>query len=79
MNPFNAKRLLGRLAEAARHLTETRQREFTCSDCERYDRCGLAPDDACVIRLTQMARNSQSRYLSPRSQLVDDLFLKAGL
>jgi hypothetical protein len=30
--------------------------EFTCSDCERWERCGLPPDAACVVRAAQLER-----------------------
>jgi len=31
-------------------------REFTCSDCERWERCGLPPSDTCVVRAAQLER-----------------------
>ena len=76
MRPFESKHLLHRLARAALLLTVTSQKEFNCGDCERHDRCGLPPDDACIVRATQIARNSQSRFLS-RSPHADDPFPKA--
>lgn len=30
--------------------------EFTCGDCERSERCGLPPNDACIIRAAQLER-----------------------
>jgi len=30
--------------------------EFTCSDCERWESCGLPPNDDCVIRAAQLER-----------------------
>lgn len=46
-----------------------RQPEFTCSDCERWERCGLPPDVACVVRAAQLERGDwklrrQARALS---------------
>lgn len=43
--------------------------EFTCSDCERWERCGSPPNDACVVRAAQLARGDwklrrQTRALS---------------
>jgi hypothetical protein len=33
-----------------------RETEFTCSDCERWARCGLPPNDDCVVRAAQLER-----------------------
>ena len=33
-----------------------RKTEFTCSDCERWERCGSPPNDACVVRAAQLER-----------------------
>ena len=33
-----------------------RMSEFTCGDCNRWHRCGLRPDAACVVRGEQVAR-----------------------
>lgn len=33
-----------------------RELEFTCSDCGRWQRCGLPPDVACVVRAAQLER-----------------------
>jgi hypothetical protein len=43
--------------------------EFTCGDCERWQRCGSPPNDACVIKAAQLARGDwklrrQARALS---------------
>lgn len=43
--------------------------EFTCGDCERWERCGLSPHETCVIKLAQLARydrRAPSRYILPR-------------
>lgn len=45
------------------------RREFTCGDCERWERCGLSPNDVCFIRLAQLERydrRPRRRYLLPR-------------
>jgi hypothetical protein len=31
--------------------------EFHCGDCERRDRCGLPPDQDCVVKAAQIARD----------------------
>lgn len=33
-----------------------REPEFTCSDCEQWERCGSPPNDACVVRAAQLER-----------------------
>ena len=33
-----------------------REPEFTCSDCTQWKRCGLPPNDACVVRAAQLER-----------------------
>lgn len=30
--------------------------EFNCGDCERWERCGLAPTDVCIERAAQLER-----------------------
>jgi len=30
--------------------------EFTCGDCERWDRCGMPSSDDCLFRAEQIAR-----------------------
>jgi len=34
-----------------------RSSRFTCGDCDRKEQCGLPPQDDCVFRLTQIARD----------------------
>jgi hypothetical protein len=36
--------------------TQRRLSSFTCGDCERWERCGLPPDEKCAYRVEQMAR-----------------------
>jgi hypothetical protein len=38
-----------------------RQREFTCGDCERSDRCGLPPSDRCIVKAAQIASGDWTR------------------
>lgn len=33
-----------------------RQREFSCSDCERRERCGSLPRDDCIVKAAQLER-----------------------
>ena len=30
--------------------------DFTLGDCERWERCGLPPSNACIVRAAQIAR-----------------------
>ena len=62
-----ARKIAAAAATVAGHLQA--RHEFTCGDCERWERCGLSPNDTCVIKLAQLARydrRSPSRYLLPR-------------
>jgi hypothetical protein len=38
--------------------------EFTCGDCDRSDRCGLAPSDRCIVRAAQIARGDWAKKRS---------------
>jgi len=44
--------------------------DFTCGDCERNERCGLPPDDQCVVRAMQIARDGDERARPPRYPAV---------
>jgi hypothetical protein len=57
----------GFIAKIAR-LIAPRRPEFTCGDCERWERCGLVPTDGCVFRAEQLARPERKlrRRLSRR-------------
>jgi hypothetical protein len=33
-----------------------RKAEFVCGDCERWERCGLPPDENCIVRAAQLER-----------------------
>jgi hypothetical protein len=49
--------LLGIFSEvSSRIVAMQREPDFTCGDCERSDRCGLLPSDACIARAEQIAR-----------------------
>jgi hypothetical protein len=39
------------------------RREFVCADCERWESCGLKPSDTCLIKVEQLRRREQSRWL----------------
>jgi hypothetical protein len=60
----------GILARLSRGLSRLRQEpDFTCSDCEKSERCGLPPHDDCVVRAAQLERGDwklrrQARALS---------------
>ena len=45
--------LAGRVAATRRHA------EFTCSDCARWQQCGLPPSDDCLIRIEQMSQEDR--------------------
>jgi hypothetical protein len=36
----------------------TRRSDFTCGDCERWERCGLPPHDDCIHRAAPIARDA---------------------
>lgn len=49
-------------ARFARTVAALRRRpEFTCSDCERSERCGLSPSDHCIVRAAQIARGDWTK------------------
>lgn len=52
---------------AADRETTRRLSRFTCGDCEHSERCGLPPDDGCVIKAMQMARDGDQRARRPRA------------
>lgn len=33
-----------------------REPEFTCSDCEMWERCGMPPNENCVVKAAQLER-----------------------
>jgi hypothetical protein len=39
--------------------------QFSCGDCERNASCGLPPDDLCVIKAMQLARDGEWRRRRP--------------
>ena len=45
----------------------TPQPEFCCGDCERNASCGLPPDELCVVKAMQLARDGEWR---PRRPIV---------
>jgi hypothetical protein len=43
-------------------LTAGRGNAFACGECERWERCGLAPSEQCIARAAQLAhRNEQAQ------------------
>lgn len=48
------RRILSRLSGVLSRFY--REPEFTCSDCEQWERCGLPPSDACIVRAAQLER-----------------------
>jgi hypothetical protein len=65
-------RMLDRVYRAfagfAAWLARGRQREFTCGDCNRWQRCGLPPDKNCVARAAQIERDGE--YRTRRATIV---------
>jgi hypothetical protein len=37
--------------------------EFVCADCERWEACGLQSSDTCLVKVEQLRRYEQSRWL----------------
>jgi hypothetical protein len=52
--PDFIRTVLAKLADFV--ATRRRLSQFTCGDCERWHRCGLAPDARCTARVVQVAR-----------------------
>ena len=48
------RHILDKIASAFRSLH--RPVEFTCGDCERWSRCGMASSDDCIFKAEQIAR-----------------------
>ena len=50
----------------------SRQPDFTCSDCDRWERCGLPPDEPCVVKAAQLERGDWKlrRYARALSRTV---------
>jgi hypothetical protein len=45
------------LARVGRFLARVaRGPQFSCADCERWERCGLPPTETCLIKAAQLAR-----------------------
>jgi hypothetical protein len=45
--------------------TRLRLSRFTCGDCEQSERCGLPPNEGCVIEAMQIARDGEQRAGPP--------------
>jgi len=37
-----------------------RKPDFSCGECERWQRCGLPPHEDCIVRAAQLARGRPS-------------------
>jgi hypothetical protein len=42
-----------------------RASHFTCGDCDRNEKCGLAPDEKCIQRAAQIERDGDERPRPP--------------
>ena len=60
-------------------LMSQRQRrsDFTCGDCERWERCGLPPHDDCIHRAAQIARGVMGQTFAPVYVLAASQLSKA--
>ncbi len=38
---------------------------FTCGDCDRSERCGLAPDPNCIVKASQIDRDGDNKPRPP--------------
>lgn len=73
MRPLEIVRTAAKRVGAAFATVVERSRArsgFACGDCERWERCGLSPDETCIFKLTELQRRrdrgAPSRYLSSR-------------
>jgi hypothetical protein len=48
----------GIFAKGIALMSRPRRSDFTCGDCERWQRCGLPPHDDCIVRAEQLARGA---------------------
>lgn len=55
MRPTSFRDTFARLVSAVKTLV--RGPEFACGDCERNERCGLAPSGECIVRAAQIERD----------------------
>jgi hypothetical protein len=55
MRPASFRDTLARLVDAL--TTLVRGPEFSCGDCERNERCGLATSRECIVRAAQIERD----------------------
>jgi hypothetical protein len=63
--PGPIRTLLEKLTQWA--ASQRRLSNFTCGDCERWQRCGLPPEANCVPRAAQVARGD---WKARRSSLL---------
>ena len=61
----------GIFIKLADHVAALRRlSRFKCGDCERWEQCGQAPSEFCVVRLAQIDRyGGRSRLRPPRGYL----------
>ncbi len=52
--PTPIRSMLARIAK--RNAARRRLAEFTCADCDRWNRCDLPPNAICIARQEQIAR-----------------------
>ena len=55
MDALNAiSRMIAKLAALVARRPST---DFVCGECERWERCGLAPHKECIVMAAQVARD----------------------
>jgi len=47
----------GTIAKLGSLTPRRRQPDFSCGECERWQRCGLPPSKQCIVMAAQIARN----------------------
>jgi len=50
---------------ADRIASSRRLSRFNCGDCDRNERCGLPPDDKCIVKASQIARDGEYKARPP--------------
>jgi hypothetical protein len=59
----NIQAILNAIANRAAAMR--RASRFNCGDCERNERCDLPPDEKCIPRAMQIARDGEYRARPP--------------
>ena len=49
----------GTIAKLGGLTQRRRQPDFSCGECERWQRCGLPPSKQCIVMAAQIARDGR--------------------